>query len=217
MSATSVPDVASLPSLGTGRFTFGCFNRPAKINQEVAKAWARILEQVPGSRILMVYGGLGEAGTQQSLHGVLGRGRVPLDRVELVGQHEQRKIVAAYADVDIALDPFPYSGGVTTLEAMWMGAPTITYVGDTFASRHSATHLTAAGLREFCMPDVGSYVAAAASWSTRREELAEIRRGLRRRVEASPICDARRFGQNLSDRLTILWRDWCKGRRARSQ
>jgi protein O-GlcNAc transferase len=104
---------------------------------------------------------------------------------------------------------------VTTLEAMWMGVPTITYVGDTFASRHSATHLTAAGLREFCMPDVDSYVAAAVSWSSRREELAELRRGLRARVDASPLCDAPRFAKNLSDQLMRLWTDWCKERRAR--
>jgi predicted O-linked N-acetylglucosamine transferase (SPINDLY family) len=208
-------EVAPLPSLGAGRFTFGCFNRPAKINEEVAKAWARILERVPYSRILMVYGGLGEAGTQQALRGVFGRGGVPLDRVELIGHGEQGKLVAAYGDVDIALDPFPYSGGVTTLEAMWMGVPTITYVGDTFASRHSATHLTAAGLREFCTPDVDSYVAAAVSWSSRREELAELRRSMRARVEASPLCDAPRFARNLSDQLMRLWTDWCKERRVR--
>jgi predicted O-linked N-acetylglucosamine transferase (SPINDLY family) len=208
-------EVAPLPSLSAARFTFGCFNRPAKINEEVAKAWARILERVPDSRILMVYGGLNEAGTQQALHGVLRRGGVPLDRVELLGRHEQRELVASYGDVDIALDPFPYSGGVTTLEAMWMGVPTITYVGDTFASRHSATHMTAAGLREFCMPDVDSYVTAAVSWSSRRQELAELRRRLRARVESSPLCDAPRFAKNLSDQLMRLWRDWCDGRRTR--
>ena len=208
--------VAPLPSLGGPRFTFGCFNRPAKINEEFAKAWARILERVPDSRILMVYDGLDETGTQQALHGVFGRGGVPLDRVELIGHGEQGKLFAAYGDVDIALDPFPYSGGVTTLEAMWMGVPTITYVGDTFAGRHSATHLTAAGLREFLTPDVDSYVAAAVSWSSRREELAELRRGLRARVDASPLRDAPRFARNLSDQLMRLWIDWCKERRARA-
>jgi predicted O-linked N-acetylglucosamine transferase (SPINDLY family) len=212
---TAAPDAAPLPSLSGSRFTFGCFNRPAKLNEEVARAWARILEQVPDSRILMVYGGLDEASTQQSLRGVLKRGGLPQDRVDLVGQTEQGKLVLAYADVDLALDPFPYSGGVTTLEAMWMGVPTVTYVGDTFAGRHSATHLTAAGVREFCTPSVDAYVATAVSWSRRREELAELRRGLRARLEASPLCDAPRFGKNLSDQLLGLWSDWCAGRRAR--
>jgi protein O-GlcNAc transferase len=209
------PEVAPLPSLSGGRFTFGCFNRPAKINESVARAWSRILDEVPDSRILMVYGGLQEAATQDALRGMFARGGVPRDRVELIGLSDQAKIVLAYGDVDLALDPFPYSAGVTTLEAMWMGVPTVTCVGDTFAGRHSAAHLTAAGLREFCLPDVDGYVAAAVSWSRRREELAELRGGLRERVQASPLCDAPRFAQNLSDELMRLWSQWCAARRAR--
>jgi predicted O-linked N-acetylglucosamine transferase (SPINDLY family) len=137
----NAPEVPPLPSENGGRFTFGCFNRPAKLNGEVGRAWARILEQVPNSRILMVYGGLGEQSTKDAIHAVLGRGGVPRERVELVGEGEQSKLLAAYCEVDLALDPFPYSAGVTTLEAMWMGVPTVTFVGDTFAGRHSATHL----------------------------------------------------------------------------
>jgi predicted O-linked N-acetylglucosamine transferase (SPINDLY family) len=163
----------------------------------------------------MVYGGLHEAATQKALHGVFERGGLPKERVELVGMGEQMKLVQAYADVDLALDPFPYSAGVTTLEAMWMGVPTVTCVGETFAGRHSATHLTAGGLRQFCMPDVDGYVAAAVSWSRRREELAELRRGLRAQVAASPLCDAPRFAENMSRELMRLWANWCDGRRAR--
>lgn len=212
---TDPPPVGPLPCLAQKRFTFGCFNRPAKLNEEVGKAWARILEQVPGSRILMVYGGLGEAATQESLFGVLGRGGVPRDRIDLVGETEQAKLLLAYGQVDLALDPFPYSGGVTTLEAMWMGVPTLTYVGDTFAGRHSATHLTAAGLGEFCTHSIDDYVAAAVAWSQKREELALLRQGLRERVAASPLCDAPRFAQNLSQELMRLWAGWCEGRRER--
>jgi predicted O-linked N-acetylglucosamine transferase (SPINDLY family) len=208
-------EVATLPSADGGRFTFGCFNRPAKLNVEVGNAWACILERVPNSRILMVYGGLSEAATQESVYGVLGRGGVPRERVELVGESEQSKLLAAYGQVDLALDPFPYSAGVTTLEAMWMGVPTVTYVGDTFAGRHSATHLTAAGLAQFCTPTIDDYVAAAVNWSHRREELAALRRGLRDRITASPLCDAPRFAQNLSRELMRLWADWCEARRMR--
>jgi predicted O-linked N-acetylglucosamine transferase (SPINDLY family) len=210
------PDVTPLPSGGGGRFTFGCFNRPAKLNAEVGKAWARILEQVPDSRILMVYGGLGETSTREAIYGVLGRGGVPRERVELVGESEQPKLLQAYGEVDLALDPFPYSAGVTTLEAMWMGVPTVTFVGDTFAGRHSATHLTAAGLGAFCTPSVDDYVAMAVGWTLRREELAELRRTLRDRVAASPLCDAPRFGEDLSRELMRLWTEWCAARRARA-
>jgi predicted O-linked N-acetylglucosamine transferase (SPINDLY family) len=209
------PEVPPLPSANGGRFTFGCFNRPAKLNAEVGKAWARILDQVPNSRVLMVYGGLGEASTRDAVYSVLERGGVPRERVELVGEAEQAKLLQAYGEVDLALDPFPYSAGVTTLEAMWMGVPTVTFVGDTFAGRHSATHLTAAGLGGFCTDSIDDYVAMAVDWTRRRDELAEIRRTLRARVAASPLCDAPRFAGNLSRELMRLWSSWCEARVAR--
>ena len=212
---TDPPPVAPLPAASRGRFTFGCFNRPAKLNEEVGKAWARILEEAPNSRILMVYGGLGEAATQEAVLGVLERGGAPRDRIDLVGETEQAKLLQAYAEVDLGLDPFPYSGGVTTLEAMWMGVPSVTFVGETFAGRHSATHLTAAGLGQFCANTVDDYVAMAVSWSRRPEELAELRVGMRERVAASPLCDAPRFAQNLSCELMRLWTNWCESRRMR--
>lgn len=158
----AAPDVGPLPFLRKNAFTFGCFNRPAKINVDVARAWSRILERVPRARILMVYGGLQEAVTREAVYKMLESGGVARDRVKLVGEFEQGKLLEAYSEeVDLALDPFPYSGGVTTLEAMWMGVPTVTLVGDTFAGRHSATHLTAAGLGEFCMGSLDEYVEAA--------------------------------------------------------
>src|SRR5262249_13618525 len=141
------PEPGPLPFLRIGTFTFGCFNRPAKLNADVARAWSKILARVPGARILMVYGALNEKSTQDAIYSILESGGLKPDRVDLVGEAEQSKLLEAYATkVDLALDPFPYSAGVTTLEAMWMGVPTVTLVGDTFAGRHSASHLTAAGL-----------------------------------------------------------------------
>ncbi len=209
------PAVAPLPCLTDGRFTFGCFNRPAKLNPRLAALWARILEQVPDSRLLLVYGGLGEASTKKAVSDVLAAGGVPLEWVDLVGHSEQAQVVAAYGQVDLALDPFPYSGGVTTLEALWMGVPTVTLVGDTFAGRHAASHLTAAGLPEFCATTPDDYLALAVDWSRRPQDLADLRRTLRDRLAASPLCDAPRFGRNLGHALTGLWRDWCAEARAR--
>jgi predicted O-linked N-acetylglucosamine transferase (SPINDLY family) len=163
----------------------------------------------------MVYGGLGETSTREAIHRVLGEGGVPPERVELVGEGEQPKLLQAYGEVDLALDPFPYSAGVTTLEAMWMGVPTVTFVGDTFAGRHSAAHLTAAGLGSFCTDNVDDYVAMAVGWTQRRDELAEVRRTLRDRVAASPLCDAPRFADNLSRELMRLWSEWCEARKVR--
>lgn len=206
----SAPDVKPLPFFTTGHVTFGCFNRPAKINAHVARVWAQILDQVPGARLLLVYGGLNEAGTRESLARILTAGGVSLDQVEMVGESAQAKLLEAYADsVDLALDPFPYSGGVTTLEAMWMGVPVVTLVGDTFAGRHSATHLTAAGLADFCVTSEDAYVDLAVRWAERPADLAELRGSLRRRLETSPLTDQRRFGRHLDAAVRGLWQDWC--------
>ncbi|WP_020175930.1 tetratricopeptide repeat protein [Methyloferula stellata] len=203
------PDPGPLPFFKTGTFTFGCFNRPAKLNVEVARAWARILEQVPESRILMVYGGLDEESTQDAVYKILESGGLLRDRIDLVGETEQPKLLEAYVErVDLALDPFPYSGGVTTLEAMWMGVPAVTFVGDTFAGRHSASHLTAAGLQDFCTYSVEAYIDLAVDWARRPEELAILRAELRQRVSLSPLNDQVGFGDNLSAALMRLWGDW---------
>ncbi|WP_371425221.1 tetratricopeptide repeat protein [Tardiphaga sp.] len=208
------PSVGPLPSLVRQRFTFGCFNRPAKLNAAVAESWGRIFAQLPDAHLLMVYGGLDESATRAAVLRVLSRGGIDPERVELVGEKEQAGLVRAYRDVDLALDPFPYSGGVTTLEAMWMGVPVVTLVGDTFAGRHSASHLTAAGLPEFCAKTREDYVALAIDWSRRRNDLDALRGSLRARLASSPLCDAPRFAQNLARELIRLWADWCAARRA---
>ncbi|MBY6239911.1 tetratricopeptide repeat protein [Methylosinus sp. Sm6] len=211
---TSAPEAAPLPALASGVVTFGCFNRPAKINPEVGRAWARIIEQLPGSRVLMVYGGLDESATQDALYRVLEQGGLARAHVELVGRTEQRDLLDFYANrVDLALDPFPYSGGVTTLEAMWMGVPTVALVGETFAGRHAASHLTAAGLADFCAQSIDDYVALAVDWAKRPRDLAALRAGLREKVAASPLNDQQRFGANLSKELEALWTRWCALRR----
>jgi predicted O-linked N-acetylglucosamine transferase (SPINDLY family) len=203
------PKVGPLPCLRTGVFTFGCFNRPAKLNAEVGRVWSKILERAPNARILMVYGGLQETATREAVYKILESGGVERDRVDLIGENEQRKLLDAYAKkVDLALDPFPYSGGVTTLEAMWMGVPTVTLVGETFAGRHSATHLTAAGLDNFCANSMDEYIDMAVSWTRRTDDLAALRARLRDQVAASALTDQARFGRNLDAALKRLWEDW---------
>lgn len=203
------PETGPLPFLETKRFTFGCFNRPAKLNASVAQAWARILELTPRARLLLVYGGLQEEGTRESVYRILESGGLARERVDLVGESEQARLLEAYAQrVDLALDPFPYSGGVTTLEAMWMGVPTVTLVGDTFAGRHSASHLTAAGLGAFCVRSVEDYVALAVSSAQRPQELAALRARMRQMVAASPLTDEVGFAANLDAALRQAWSRW---------
>jgi protein O-GlcNAc transferase len=130
-------------------------------------------------------------------------------RIELRGPSAHRAFMAQYNDIDIVLDPFPYSGGLTTCEALWMGVPTVAMPGEIFASRHSLSHLSNAGLSDWSAPDTGAYVDLAVTKPTDLEALAALRSGLRARVKVSPLCNAPRFGRNLGDALRIAWREWC--------
>lgn len=204
------PEIGPLPCLSAGHVTFGCFNRPAKINSRVAHVWARILEQLPEARLLLAYGGLNETGTREALTRILTAGGIDMARVELIGESDQARLLAAYAErVDLALDPFPYSGGVTTLEAMWMGVPVVTRVGDTFAGRHSATHLGAAGLADFCATSDDAYVEIALSWARRPQALGALRARLRGQILQSPLTDQSRFADHMDSAMRELWHAWC--------
>jgi predicted O-linked N-acetylglucosamine transferase (SPINDLY family) len=114
-----------------------------------------------------------------------------------------------YGDIDLVLDPFPYSGGLTTCEALWMGVPTITLPGETFASRHSASHMSNAGLSDWLVPSLNAYIDMAVSRAGDLPALAALRAGLREQVRLSPLCDAPRFGRNLGNALRRTWLDWC--------
>jgi predicted O-linked N-acetylglucosamine transferase (SPINDLY family) len=116
---------------------------------------------------------------------------------------------ARYGAVDLALDTQPYSGGVTTLEAAWMGVPVVTWRGASFAGRHSATHLHAIGLDELIADDADGYVARAVGLAQARGRLAALRAGLRERVACSPLCDGDRFAGHLAAALGELWRRRC--------
>jgi protein O-GlcNAc transferase len=131
------------------------------------------------------------------------------ERIELRGGSGHRAFLGQYNDIDIVLDPFPYSGGLTTCEALWMGVPTVAMPGETFASRHSMSHLSNAGLSDWVAPDLDAYIELAVSRAADITSLADLRRGLRARVKASPLCDAPRFGRNLGTALREAWRDWC--------
>ena len=126
-------------------------------------------------------------------------------RLELLGNSPHVDLLAEYNRMDLALDPFPYCGGLTTCEALWMGVPVITCPGETFASRHSLSHLSNVGLTETIARDLDEYVELAVSLAGDLPRLAALRAGLRPRMAASPLCDGRRFAANLMSLLHDLW------------
>ncbi len=205
------PPVAPLPALRNGHITFGCFNNLAKLNPRVTALWSRILREVPDAGLLLVTKALGDPAVRERCLEAFARGGVA-ERVSLCSMLPHAELLARYGEVDVALDPFPYSGGLTTLEGLWMGVPAITLGGDRFASRHTLSHLTAAGLPEFIVPDEDAYLARAAELAKAPERLASLRAGLRERMAASPLCDCRRFTRNLENAFRTMWREWCAAR-----
>ena len=128
-------------------------------------------------------------------------------RLELLPPSSYAEYLAAYSQVDVALDPFPFSGSATTCEALWMGVPVITCPGETFASRHSLSHLSNVGLTETIARDLDEYVELAVSLAGDLPRLAGHAGGLRQRMAASPLCDGQRFAANLMRALLRdVWR-----------
>jgi len=130
--------------------------------------------------------------------------------VAFLGGSPHADLLEHYHGVDIGLDPFPYSGGLTTLEALWMGVPVITCPGETFASRHSLTHLSNVGLTQTIARSLDDYVTLAVSLADDLPGLAAMRARLRERMASSPVCDGKRFAGNLMQLLRGVWRDWVR-------
>ncbi len=204
------PEVAPLPAIANGFVTFGCFNNLAKITPNVIAAWARILSRVAGSGLLLKAHQFADPDIAAAIHARFAALGIAASRVELRGASPHRALLEQYAEVDIALDPFPYTGGLTTCEALWMGVPVVTRPGDYFATRHSTSHLCNVGLEDWVAADIDAYVELAASRAADIAALTVLRGALRTRMAASPLCDAPRFGRNLAAALRGVWRQWCE-------
>ena len=200
------PAVASLPALARGELTLGCVNNPAKISSQVIDVWAKILRRLPQARLLLKFKGGNDCGMVRRFAEMFAARSIDPGRLELLGQSSHVELLAEYNHVDLALDPFPYSGGLTTLEALWMGVPVMTCPGDTFASRHSLSHLSSVGLTDLIARDLDEYVELAVSLAGDLPRLAALRAGLRQRMAASPLCDGKRFAANFASLLQDVWK-----------
>ena len=197
------PTPSPLPARKAGHVTFGCFNNPAKLNGRVVALWAEILRRVPGARLLLKFRGLDCPAVADRFRAAFRERGVDPKRIEPAGGSPRAQLLAAYSRVDLALDPFPYSGGLTTCEALWMGVPVVTAPGVTFAGRHSLAHLASAGMAEFVAPTPAEYVELAVRRAADLDRLAEWRAELRPRMAASPLCNGRQFAY---DFLSLLRR-----------
>jgi len=210
-----LPPISSPPALARGHVTFGTFNRLPKVSPAVRDAWASVLLAVPDARLLIKTGAHdGDAAGEQLVADLAARG-VARERIMLRGQSTRLEHLAAHADVDIVLDTFPHTGGVTTVEALLMGVPVVTLLGEGVAGRLSASFLTALGLADFVTASADAYVARACQAAADLGRLASERATLRARLLASPIGDTRAYTRAAEDAYRMLWREWCAGRASR--
>ena len=200
-------EVNPLPALEKGRVTFGCLNNFCKINEPVLRLWARVLGQVEKARLIL----LSPVGShrEQALE-VFSREGIDARRAEFVVQRPRQTYLESYHRVDIALDPFPYNGHTTSLEALWMGVPVISMAGDGPVSRAGWSQLSNLGLPELVAFSEDDYVRIASRWAGDLPRLAQLRRTLRSRMEASVLMDARHFARSVEMVYRTLWQRWCK-------
>lgn len=203
-------DVGTLPTLKNGHITFGCFNNLAKVNDRVIACWARVLESTPGSRLFLKTKALGDVSVAAGYRERFARHGIDTERLHLEGASPRDEYLAAYNAVDIALDPFPFPGGTTSVEGLWMGVPVLTLEGDCFIGHQGETILHSVGLQHWIAADEDEYVAKAMEFSRDHFSLTALRAGLRGRLLASPLCDAPRFARNLENALRGMWQKWCE-------
>ncbi|MBU6402043.1 MAG: hypothetical protein KGS61_17130, partial [Verrucomicrobia bacterium] len=195
-----VPEVTEPPGLSTGQFTFGCLASSYKLTPPVVEAWSRILSRCPAARLFLKNSGLNCPEAREFLAQRFARCGVSPHRLIMDGPAQHLDFLAAYRHVDLALDPFPYNGATTTMEALWQGVPVLAFSGDRWAARQSASILHAAGLAEFVADSVEDYVERAIARAHAPDalpHLAEFRRGLRRHLTGASICDTTAFARNM--------------------
>jgi predicted O-linked N-acetylglucosamine transferase (SPINDLY family) len=201
----SISYQAETPYARKGYLTFGSFNNLLKVNEDVVETWCEILKQSPSSRMIVKAKQLGEPSVKQRYEALFTQNGIDLARVDLVAYVDSTAgHLSLYNEVDLALDTFPYNGTTTTCEALWMGVPTITFLGDVHASRVSASILNHAGLPEFIAEDKSSYIEKAVAHALAPEVLTKLRPILREQVKNSQLCDAKGFADQMLESLRQL-------------
>lgn len=198
-----------LPAMRNGHIIFGCFQSLPKVNEGVLSVWARIFRALPQARLRLQNKQMSCPASREHLLQRLTQAGIAPEQVTLEQPTNREAYLAAHAEVDIILDTFPYPGGTTTCEALWMGVPTLTLAGNTLLSRQGASLLACAGLPDWIARDENDYVTRALAHATDINRLAHLRSTLRAQMLASPLCDAPRFALNLEKALQGMWQAYC--------
>lgn len=203
------PAVGPLPD---GPITFGSFNNLAKMSPRTIALWSAVLKAVPGSRLRVKTRPLVDAAVRASLHERFVAQGIDEERLDLLGwEAGTGDHLAQYNRIHVALDTWPYNGVTTTCEALWMGVPVVSLIGENHASRQGLTLLSAVGLPDLATGSDAEFVARAAALALDRPGLAELRAGMRTRMAASELCDAPRAARDIETAYRQAWHAWCAG------
>jgi len=200
------PGVNALPALDAGWVTFGSLNNFCKLSPAALDTWIRLLQAVPRSRLLLH---AHRGSHRDRLRELLAERGVLPERVSFMGALPAEEYFRLYHRVDVALDPFPYSGGTTTCDALWMGVPVVSLAGPTAVGRGGVSILSNVGLQELVANDLEHYVALATELAGAPSRLVQLRTTLRRRMQQSPLMDAPRFARHVEAAYRETWRRWC--------
>jgi protein O-GlcNAc transferase len=197
--------VSALPVTQRGHLTLSCFQNFNKINDRVVTTWGAIFRGIPTARLLLQSSQSGEVQSSDAMLRRLAAAGIDASRVTITPPADRAEYLRAYANVDFALDTFPFPGGTTTCEALWMGVPTLTLRGKTMLERQGAGLMTCAGLPDWVAVDEHDYVRRALSLAADTARLTATRQSLRDRVLGSPLFDATRFAKHLADAIHGMW------------
>ena len=204
------PPIKPLPMLENGYVTFGCMNRYQKVTPKVEALWARVLEAVPGSRMIFKDQTFDEEVNRETVREAFRSHGIDADRLEFRGGTSHFEHLNAYGDVDILLDSFPMGGGITTWEALYMGVPTITKLGSTQASRIAGAIEASVGIGSFVVNNDEEYIDLARVRSTDYVYMGRLRRGLRGIVTESDAGNPEKYTRFVESAYRSMWREWCQ-------
>lgn len=204
-------DSGPLPALANGFVTFGCFNRMAKVSGMTMDLWAKVLDAVPNSKLMLKGGGLAPSSFDSWLKRLAEHGIDPSRVIPLPASPTKREHLIEMQSVDIALDTFPYNATTVTCEWLWSGVPAVTLTGQTHASRVGLSLLTAVGIPEYATTTPAQYVQTATQLANDLPRLGELRSTLCTRLLTSPLTDASAFTRNLESAYRQMWQRFCAG------
>ncbi len=200
--------VSPLPALNNGYLTFGCFQNLSKVTDSVLATWGKIAAQLPDTHWHFQSKQLADADVKTRFYQRLVAYGINTEKVTSQGFVSREAYFAAHQRIDMILDTFPYTGGTTTCEALWMGVPTLSLAGNSLLARQGASLLTAAGLADWVVDSEASYITQAIVFASNLNSLANLRRGLREQVLTSALFNAAQFAQHFTQLVWQMWRDY---------